>query len=113
MASTEKQVYGYLPPDVPKTGALLSLGFQHVLTMFPATVLVAILTGFDVGVTLFGSGLATIVALLGSKMRIPLYYGSSFSYIAAVVAVVGAEWGGPEVARDCSEFGKSLSGHNP
>jgi len=97
--SARDQTYGYLPPDVPKVGALVSLGFQHVLTMFPATVLVAILTGFDVGVTLFASGLATIVALLGSGMRIPLYYGSSFSYIAAVGAVVAAEWGGPQVAQ--------------
>lgn len=95
----EGKVSGYLPNDVPKPGALISLGFQHVLTMFPATVLVALLTGFDVGVTLFASGLATVVALLGSGMRIPLYYGSSFSYIAAVVAVVGAEWGGTQVAQ--------------
>jgi len=78
---------------------MVTLGLQHVLTMFPATVLVAILTGFDVGVTLFASGLATIVALLGSGMRIPLYYGSSFSYIAAVIGVVGAQWGGVRVAQ--------------
>ena len=39
------------------------------------------------------------MALLGSGRRIPLYYGSSFSYIAAVVAVVGAEWGGVRVAQ--------------
>jgi uracil permease len=63
---------------------MVSLGFQHVLTMFPATVLVAILTGFDIGVTIFASGLATVIALLGSGMRIPMYYGSSFSYIAAI-----------------------------
>ncbi len=90
---------GYLPQDRPPFGAQVALGLQHVLTMFPATVLVALLTGFDVGVTLFASGLATIVALLGSGMRIPLYYGSSFSYIAAVVGVVGAEWGGQQVAQ--------------
>ena len=90
---------GYLPQDRPPIGALVALGLQHVLTMFPATVLVAILTGFDVGVTLFASGLATIVALLGSGMRIPLYYGSSLSYIAAVIGVVGAEWGGIRVAQ--------------
>jgi uracil permease len=99
MATSEEKVYGYLPPDTPQFGALISLGFQHVLTMFPATVLVAILTNFDVGVTLFGSGLATIIAVLGSGLRIPLYYGSSFSYIAAVAAVVGAEWGGTQVAQ--------------
>lgn len=66
---------------------MISLGFQHVLTMFPATVLVALLTGFDPGVTLFASGLATVIALLGSGMRIPMYYGSSFSYIAAIRGV--------------------------
>ena len=92
-------VTGYLPKDRPPISQMLAFGMQHVLTMFPATVLVAILTGFDVGVTLFASGLATVVALVGSGMRIPLYYGSSFSYIAAVAAVVGAEWGGIRVAQ--------------
>jgi uracil permease len=63
---------------------MMSLGFQQVLTMFPATVLVAILTKFDVGVTLFATGLGTIVALLISRRQIPMYYGSSFSYITVV-----------------------------
>ncbi len=82
------EVRGYMPQDVPPVGATLSLGFQQVLTMFPATVLVAILTKFDVGVTLFASGLGTIIALLVSKRRIPLYYGSSFSYIAVIITVM-------------------------
>lgn len=47
---------GFLPDDVPPVGAMLSLGLQQVLTMFPATVLVAALTKFDVGVTLLASG---------------------------------------------------------
>jgi uracil permease len=80
---------GYLPADTPPMGALLSLGFQQVLTMFPATVLVAILTKFDVGMTLFASGIGTIVALFVSGRRIPLYYGSSFSYITVVVTTMG------------------------
>jgi uracil permease len=68
---------------------MISLGFQQVLTMFPATVLVAILTKFDVGVTLAASGIGTIIALLVSGRRIPLYYGSSFSYITVVVTTMG------------------------
>lgn len=80
----QKPLLGYLPQDVPPIGAMLSLGFQQVLTMFPATVLVAILTKFDVGVTLFATGLGTIIALLVSQRRIPMYYGSSFSYITVV-----------------------------
>src|SRR5918999_6471841 len=93
------RVLGYLPPDVPPPGALVSLGFQHVLTMFPATALVAIITGFDVAVTVFASGLATLVAAFGSGFRIPLYYGGSFAYLASVVAVVTAPWGGTDVAQ--------------
>ncbi|HEX6288445.1 MAG TPA: solute carrier family 23 protein [Herpetosiphonaceae bacterium] len=81
-------VQGYLPQDRPAAPAMISLGLQHVVTMFPATVLVAILTGFDVGVTLFASGLATVLALLLSRGRIPLYYGSSFAYIVPVAAIV-------------------------
>ncbi len=86
---------GYMPQDVPPVGALISLGFQQVLTMFPATVLVAILTKFDVGMTLFASGIGTIVALFVSGRRIPLYYGSSFSYITVVVTTMGL------YAKDC------------
>jgi uracil permease len=83
-----KKDFGYLPSDTPPIGAMLSLGFQQVLTMFPATVLVAILTKFDVGVTLLASGIGTIIALFVSGRRIPMYYGSSFSYIAVVITTM-------------------------
>jgi uracil permease len=98
-ADSERVVPGYLPQDRPPFPALVSLGFQHVLTMFPSTVLAAILTSFDVGVTLFAAGLATIVAILLSGGRIPLWYGASFGYIAPVVAVVTAQGGGQEGVR--------------
>src|SRR6266545_4941967 len=88
MRVKEEPIVGYLPSDTPPWGAMLSLGFQQVLTMFPATVLVAILTKFDIGVTLLTSGLGTIIALLVTKRRIPLYYGSSFSYIAVVISAM-------------------------
>lgn len=87
-AIPKPKVVGYLPSDTPPWGAMLSLGFQQVLTMFPATVLVAILTKFDVGVTLMASGLGTIIALLVAGRKIPMYYGSSFSYIAVVITVM-------------------------
>lgn len=93
--AVKPKITGYMPPDMPNWGALISLGFQQVLTMFPATVLVAILTKFDVGVTLTASGIGTIVALLVSGRRIPLYYGSSFSYITVVVTTMSL------YAKDC------------
>ena len=85
---SQGKVIGYLPNDVPPLGAMLSLGFQQVLTMFPATVLVAILTKFDVGVTLLASGIGTMVALFVSGRKIPMYYGSSFSYISVVITTM-------------------------
>ena len=87
-AKDKSGILGYMPGDTPKLGAMLSLGFQQVLTMFPATVLVAILTKFDVGVTLLASGLGTIIALLVAGRKIPMYYGSSFSYIAVVITTM-------------------------
>jgi uracil permease len=84
-------ISGYLPNDRPAWGRLILLGFQHVLTMFPATVFVAAFCGFHVGTVLLGSGISTIVALLLSRRAIgkfiPLYYGSSFSYMAAYLGV--------------------------
>jgi uracil permease len=90
MATTAPKVVGYLPNDQPPFGKMVLLGFQHVLTMFPATVLCALLMHFDVSTVLTVTGFGTIVALLGAKFAmgkyIPLYYGSSFSYITAVTA---------------------------
>jgi uracil permease len=85
--NNRRKVQGYLPDDTPPLGKLLIFALQHIIVMFPATVLVAILTGFNVAVTLVASGFATLAFLLITKRRIPLYYGSSFSYIAAVAAV--------------------------
>jgi len=87
----KSRVMGYLPNDTPPPGQLVLLGFQHILTMFPATVFVAAFCGFHIGTVLLGSGISTIVALLLSKRGIgkfiPLYYGSSFSYIAAYLGI--------------------------
>jgi uracil permease len=96
VAAKEEKLIGYLPNDRPPLGQAIILGFQHVLTMFPATVLVALLVGFDVGTVLAVSGVATIIALVLARVisgkYIPLYYGSSFSYIAATLALTNAEF---------------------
>ncbi len=97
--ATSTKVIGYLPDDRPPFGQMLLLGFQHVITMFPATVLCALLMGFPVSTVLTVTGFGTIVALLGAKFSmgkyIPLYYGSSFSYIAAVTAITKPTFGVP------------------
>ncbi|MGE5484465.1 MAG: uracil-xanthine permease family protein [Ignavibacteriales bacterium] len=98
-------VVGYLPDDTPPIGKLIVFALQHVIVMFPATVLVAILTGFDVGVTIVASGVATLGFILVTRRRIPLYYGSSFSYIAAVSGV--ARVAGVQAAQ-CGIVGSGL-----
>ena len=67
--STQEQpkVIGYLPDDVPPLWRMIILGFQHVVTMFPATVLAALLVGFAASV-LFASGLTTVTALALCKL---------------------------------------------
>ncbi len=62
-------VSGYLPNDRPEAGRLVLLGLQHVVTMFPATVLVALLCGFHPSTVLLGAGVSTIVALVPLEAR--------------------------------------------
>ena len=55
-------VSGYLPNDRPGAGRLVLLGLQHVVTMFPATVLVALLCGFHPNTVLLGAGVSPRVS---------------------------------------------------
>ncbi len=86
-----QQVIGYLPDERPPIWKLLLYAIQQVIVMFPATVAVAIITGFHISTTIFASGLATICFILVTGRKIPLYYGSSFSYIAAIGSLMNSE----------------------
>lgn len=87
----EKEVIGYLPDEKPTPGKLLLYALQQVIVMFPATIAVALITGFQVSTTLFASGLATICFVFISGRKIPMYYGSSFSYLSAISGLVAAQ----------------------
>jgi len=104
---------GLLPDEAPGLGRLVLFALQQFIVMFPATVLVALLTGFHVSTTIFASGLATLSFILVTGGKIPLYYGSSFSYIAAIVSLTGArEFGAlaPDALIGEAQFGIILSG---
>lgn len=75
----------------------LVLSFQHVFAMFGATVLVPILTGLDIGVALVCSGVGTLIYILCTKAKAPVYLGSSFAYISSTSVAIMAT-GGPESA---------------
>ena len=91
MNTGKRTVAGYLPDERPPIGKLLLYALQQVIVMFPATVTVALVTGFQVSTTIFASGLATICFILITGKKIPLYYGSSFSYLTAVSSLMASQ----------------------
>lgn len=63
------------------------LALQHMIAMFGATVLVPLLTGFDVSTTLFCAGVGTLIFHLCTKKKVPVFLGSSFAFIPAIQTV--------------------------
>ena len=90
-------------PDL-KTGVVLSI--QHVFGMFGATILVPIITGYPISVALFASGVGTILYAIVTKFKVPVYLGSSFAYISAVLLAVESMGGN----RDAAQTGLILVG---
>src|SRR6266446_9005879 len=99
METAEKQ--GYFPHWTLKTEGIIApderlpwgqsilVGLQHVLAMFGATVLGPILMGFNPNTAIFFSGIGTLIFFLVVGGRVPSYLGSSFSFIAVVIAASG------------------------
>ena len=78
----------------------IGFGAQHVVAMFGATFLVPLLTGFSPTATLFFSGLGTLLFLLITGNRLPSYLGSSFAFIAPIMAATaGGDPENPDLGR--------------
>lgn len=113
---SNNQLVGYLPDERPTFIKLLLYAIQQVIVMFPATVTVALITGFHVSTTIFASGLATLFFIIITGKKIPLYYGSSFAYLTAISSMCAAEGfekvNGilPTEAIQYAQFGIILSG---
>jgi len=76
------------------TGQTVVPGVQHMFVMFGATVLVPLLTGLDVGVTLFAAGVGTWIFHILTKFKVPVFLGSSFAFLPPLF-VIGASEGLP------------------
>lgn len=74
------------PDERLSWGRTIGIGMQHVVAMFGATLLVPTITGFPVNTTLFFSGVGTALFLLFTRNRLPSYLGSSFAFIAPLMA---------------------------
>ena len=79
--------------DKPPALQWLLLAVQHVCAMFGATILVPIVVNTTAGadilsipVALVSSGLGTLIYLVCTRNRSPVYLGSSFAFIAPMVA---------------------------
>ena len=68
----------------PSTGKGILLSFQHVFAMFGATILVPLILGMPVSVALFASGVGTLIYMISTGFRVPVYLGSSFAFITAM-----------------------------
>jgi uracil-xanthine permease len=74
------------PDERLSWGKTTGIGLQHIVAMFGATFLVPLLTGFSPATTLFFSAIATMLFLLITRNKVPSYLGSSFAFIAPIIA---------------------------
>ena len=79
---TRKLIYDVNEKPPFRKGLLLSL--QHVFAMFGATILVPLVLGMSVSTALLASGLGTLIYLVMTQFKAPVYLGSSFAYISAM-----------------------------
>jgi putative pyrimidine permease RutG len=76
-------------------GKMIVLGIHHVVAMFGSTALAPIIMGFDPNTAIFFSGIGTLLFFLITGGRLPSYLGSSFAFIAVVIAATGYAGSGP------------------
>ena len=69
----------------------VGIGLQHVVAMFGATFAVPLITGFSPQTTLFFSAVGTLGFLLITRNRLPSYLGSSFAFIAPILAATESD----------------------
>ncbi len=74
--------------DKPKFGQLIVFAFQQLLAILAATIAVPsiIQNGMSQSAALFGAGVGTIVYLLFTKFRSPVFLGSSFAFLGSMSA---------------------------
>ncbi len=81
-----KLIYGV--KDKPKFGQTLVFAFQQLLAILAATIAVPAIVGngMSSSAALFGAGVGTLVYLLFTKFRSPVFLGSSFAFIGSMLS---------------------------
>ena len=78
-----------LPDEKLQLAAAVPMSLQHLLAMSGSTILAPLLMGFDPNVAVFFSGIGTLLFFFITGGRVPSYLGSSFAFIAVVIAATG------------------------
>lgn len=78
----------YQVEDKPKFGQLIVFAFQQLLAIMAATIAVPAIIGHDMSATaaLFGAGVGTLVYLLFTRFKSPVFLGSSFAFLGSMSA---------------------------
>ncbi len=74
--------------DKPKFGRLIVFAIQQLLAIMAATLVVPVIVGngMSSAAALFGAGLGTLVYVLFTKAKSPVFLGSSFAFIGSMTA---------------------------
>lgn len=78
----------YNVKDKPKFGQLIVFAIQQLLAIMAATLVVPTIIGHDMdpAAALFGAGIGTLVYILFTKHKSPVFLGSSFAFIGSMTA---------------------------
>ena len=81
-----KLIYGI--KDKPKFGQLIVFAIQQLLAIMAATLVVPLIIGHDMQPTaaLFGAGVGTLVYVLFTKAKSPVFLGSSFAFLGSMAS---------------------------
>ena len=81
-----KMTYGV--KDKPKFGQLIAFAFQQLLAIMAATIAVPMIVGngMSTSAALFGAGVGTLIYILFTKAKSPVFLGSSFAFLGSMFA---------------------------
>ena len=81
-----KLIYGI--SDKPKFGRLIVFAIQQLLAIMAATLVVPVIigNGMSSAAALFGAGIGTLVYILFTKGKSPVFLGSSFAFLGSMAA---------------------------
>ena len=81
-------IYGIT--ERPPVRKLILFAFQMVLSVFVATVLIANICGVNVSAALVGAGISTLVYILCTKGKSPMFISNSGAFVAPVMLALAA-----------------------